>query len=463
MKIGLIPIYVDYYEGLAPKVRENKERLLGQVMGAIETDHEVYLFEWVTSVAKARAAREKLRRTKPDCLIAFPLVAAFSVLSDELARGWHGPLVLLSAMAGTKVPTRLSIAKVVAENQSLGCQAIANGWHRLGIKFCAVHHIPGTTEGNAALRRLLRAIELHQQFGLLRIGLIGETFAGMTDVVLAAKQLEEQTGARIVNIPMKHVLSLMAKVPKPNLSMFEKRLAQTFALSSFSAREKEFSFRAAVAIQQLVLEKRLDCAAFNSHGPEGLKSEKLGLMCALGLTLATSSGCPMAEVGDLCTATAMWIGRKLGGAAFYTELHSAYMSDQEWLLLNSGEYDLQWLRPGFRPQLVPNTNFVGVNGRGASLCAPLRTGPATMINFTPTPHAEQPYRLLVCEGTVAKDWIPELGVVNARFSVNGNARAVYEQWLAAGPVHHSATSPGHLSEGIQTFCQLQNWAFRRVG
>jgi L-arabinose isomerase len=240
-------------------------------------------------------------------------------------------------------------------------------------------------------------------------------------------------------------------------------LGQVFAFGRLSSREKEFSFRAAMAIQQLVSEKQLDCAAFNSHGPEGLKSEKLGLMCALGLTLATSSGCPMTEVGDLCTAVAMWIGRKLGGAAFYTELDSAYISEHKWLLLNSGEYDLQWLRPGFKPRLLPNTNFVGVNGRGASLCAPLRTGPATIINFSPTPHSERPYRLLVCEGTVAKDWFPEMGVGNACFNVNGDARAVYEQWLAAGPVHHSGTSPGHLSIAIQTFCQLRNWTFQRIG
>jgi len=463
MKVALVPIYVDYYEGLVPGVRKAKEELLQKVVAAIGNDHGVRLFEWVTSVANARLARQKLRQTKPDCVIVLPLVAAFSALTDELARGWHGPLVLLSAMAGAKVPAGLTMPKVVAESQSFGCQAIANGWQRQGIKFYALHQIPGTPEGDAALRGLLRSIELHQQIGRLRIGQIGETFAEMSDVVLPKKEFEARTGARIVRIPMKHVLSLMAKVSKQELIEFENKLAKTFVFGRFSRREKEFSLRAAIAIQQLVSEKQLDCSAFNSHGAQGLKSEKLGLMCALGLTLATSSGCPMAEVGDLCTAFAMWVGRNLGGAAYYTELDSAYISDHNWLLLNSGEYDLQWLRPGFRPRLVPNSNFTGVNGRGISLCAPLRTGPATLINFTPTPHADRPYRLLVCEGTVTEDWFPEMEVGNACFRVKGDARALYEQWLAAGPVHHSATSPGHLSAAIQIFCQLQNWNFMRMG
>jgi len=63
-------------------------------------------------------------------------------------------------------------------------------------------------------------------------------------------------------------------------------------------------------------------------------------MCSLGVSLATSTACTMSEVGDLCTASAMWLGRHLGGASFYTELDSAYISSREWLLLNSGEYDL---------------------------------------------------------------------------------------------------------------------------
>ncbi len=463
MKIALVPIYVDYYDRLVPGIRKTKGKLLQKVVAAIANGHEVRLFEWVTSVASARLARKQLVQAKPDCVVVLPLVAAFSALTDELARGWHTPLVLLSAMAGSKVPAGLTMPHVVAESQSFGCQAIANGWQRMGIKFYALHQIPGTPEGDTALRRLLKSVELHQRMRHLRMGLIGEPFAEMSDVVLPQKEFEARTGARIVRIPMKHLHALMAKVPKRELAEFEKKLAKTFVFGRFSGREKEISLRTAIAIQELVSEKQLDCAAFNSHGSQGLKSEKLGLMCALALTLATSSGCPMAEVGDLCTTLAMWVGRNLGGAAYYTELDSAYISDHNWLLLNSGEYDFEWLRPGFKPRLVPNSNFTGVNGRGISLCAPLRTGPATIINFTPTPHADRPYRLLVCEGTVMEDWLPEMQVGNACFSVHGNARALYEQWLAAGPVHHSATSPGHLSAAIEVFCHLQNWNFMRVG
>ncbi len=463
MKVALVPTYVDYYEAVVPGLRQAKEDLLRKVLGALENHHEVNVFEWVDSVAHARMAREKLRRAKPDCVIVLPLVAVFSALTDEIVKGLRVPLVLLSAMAGDKIPANLSMPMVVSQSQSFGCQAISNGWRRQGIEFHALHQIPGTSKGDIALRRLLGSIELHQQMSHLRIGLVGEPFAEMSDVVLPKKDFESRTGARIICIPMKRVHAMVAAVSRQELEKLEKELARTFAFGRFSAREKELSFRAAIAIQKLVSEFRLHCAAFNSHGPQGLKSDKLGLMCTLGVTLATSAGCPMSEVGDLCTALAMWIGRRLGGAAYYTELDSAYIQDDHWLLLNSGEYDLAWLRRGAKPRLVPNSNFTGVNGRGVSPCAPLRTGPATIINFTPTPRAPQPYRLLVCEGTIANDWFPEMRVGNACFKLEGNGRVLYEQWLASGPVHHSATCPCHLSTFVEAFCKLQGWSFKKVG
>jgi L-arabinose isomerase len=80
-----------------------------------------------------------------------------------------------------------------------------------------------------------------------------------------------------------------------------------------------------------------------------------------------------------------------------------------------------------------------------------------MINFTPTPSSEKPYRIQFCEGTIDRTWHPEMGVGNAHFRVQGDARAVYERWLAAGPVHHSATCPRHLASELRLFCEIQKW------
>jgi L-arabinose isomerase len=457
MRVALIPVYVDYYASMVPGLPKIKEELIRQVTNAISNEHEIIGFEKVTDTAGAQSARNKLRRENPDCAVILPLVAAFSVITDELVKGWNKPLVLFSAMAGTVVPRPMTMLRVVAENQSFGSQAIANGWMRQGVNFQVLHQIPGTNAGDAAVHDLLRVIATTVKARNLRIGMIGDVFSGMTDVLLPAEMFQSQVGSQIVHIPMKKIHDLMKSVTSRELLRLEAELRKVFAFGRFSPTEKEYSLRAASALQEIVRAEKLDCAAFNSHGISGLKSKGLGLMCALGITLVTTRGCPIAEVGDLCTAFALWLGRKLSGASFYTELDSAYISAHKWLLLNSGEHDLAWVRRRFKPRLLRNPNFEGVNGRGASVCAPLRVGPATMINFTPIPGGGGPYRIQFCEGEITRDWHPEMSVGNAHFWVPGDARAVYERWLAAGPVHHSATCPGHLGTQLRLFCELQKW------
>jgi L-arabinose isomerase len=457
VRIALVPLYVGYYEKVVPGIDAAKAALIEKARVAIGEHYPVTVFDRVRDADGARVARERLLEGGFDCLIVLPLVATFSELSDELVQGWAKPLLLLSTLAGSRIPAALSMVMAVAESQSFGAQAIANGWMRQGVRFQALHVQLDSEAGVSALRQWLAVHDAVVRMPNLRIGRFGVPFEGMTDISLPADEFHRHTGATVVSIPMSRVHATMEAIPAAKLREFEANLRKQFTWGAFSSVEKEYSLRAALAILQLVEEEKLDCAAFNSHGPDGLQNPKLGLMAALGLTLATSNGCPVSEVGDLCTAFALWLGRRLGGACYYTELDSAYMPKRVWLLLNSGEFDLNWLRPGSRPRLVRNTNFAGVNGRGASVCAPLREGPATILNFTPTPCGARPYRIQFCEGRILKRWHSGLGVGTAEFELPGDARRTYELWLNAGPVHHSATSPGHLGPAISLFCEAMGW------
>lgn len=461
MRVALIPLYVNYYESVVPGGLESRKlALISRARDALGLCCDLTVFDRVSDLETARAARQRLLESELDCMIVLPLVATFSRISDELVRGWNKPLLLLSAMAAASIPATITMTGVVAESQSFGSQAIANGWMRQGNRFHALHVDLDSDAGKTVVRRWLAAHDAALRLPKLRIGLFGEPFEGMTDISFPAQEFSRDTGATIVRIAMSRLHSMVRSFSSQRVRDLESALVQKFAWGALSEAEKEASLRVALAILKLVDDEKLDCGAFNSHGPQGLQSPKIGVMAALGVSLAASQGCPLAEVGDLCTALAMWLGRRLGGACYYTELDSAYMPDREWLLLNSGEYDLNWLRPGRRPQLLPNTNFKGVNGRGASVCAPLREGPATILNFTPTPCARQPYRLQFCEGSILKRWRPRLGVGNAIFRVGeaaGSAARAYDRWLNAGPVHHSATSPGHLGAAISLFSELRGW------
>ncbi len=229
MKIALIPVYVDYYESTVPGLLKSKEALVKKVHAAIIAEHDVLLFDKVTDLDGARFARERVSRDQPDCVVVLPLVATFSALTDELVKGVDKPLVLFSPMMGRTLSSPMTMAKVVAESQSFGAQAAANGWMRAGVKFHVIHQIAGSREGNAAIGSLLKTLEVSLQARSLRIGLIGEVFNGMTDVLLPARQFQA-TGSRIIRIPMKRIHDAMERTSTPEIARIEKELRRCLNL-----------------------------------------------------------------------------------------------------------------------------------------------------------------------------------------------------------------------------------------
>ena len=147
MNVALVPVYVDYYESTVPGLLKSKEALIQKVRSAMSKEHKVILFDKVTDLDGALSARKRLRRDKPDCVVVLPLVATFSVLTDEIVKGWNKSLVLFSLMKGSEISKPMTMAKVVAESQSFGAQAAANGWMRAGFKFHVIHQIAGRTQG----------------------------------------------------------------------------------------------------------------------------------------------------------------------------------------------------------------------------------------------------------------------------------------------------------------------------
>jgi hypothetical protein len=137
----------------------------------------------------------------------------------------------------------------------------------------------------------------------------------------------------------------------------------------------------------------------------------------------------------------------LGGAAVYHEIEAIDYATGEVVIANSGEHDLAWLAPGSRPRLRPNGWFCGRDPH-CGVCAVLEppAGPATLVGFTPHPHARGGFRYAVARGELTSRTFPETGTVNGAFRfAEGPVEAAWARWASTGVNHHSSATPGDVS------------------
>ncbi len=130
----------------------------------------------------------------------------------------------------------------------------------------------------------------------------------------------------------------------------------------------------------------LDGGAFNCHVPQFRFGDEIGIAPCWGLGRLTTMGMPFTCTGDILTAVAMLVTKRLGGAALYHEIEAIDYATGEVVIANSGEHDLAWLDPGERPRLRRNGWFCGTDAH-CGVCAVLEPppGPATLVGIHAPP------------------------------------------------------------------------------
>jgi L-arabinose isomerase len=212
----------------------------------------------------------------------------------------------------------------------------------------------------------------------------------------------------------------------------------------------ERSLRAALALEDVVDAHGLDGGAFNCHVPQFRFGDEIGIAPCWGLGRLTSGGRPFTCTGDILTAVAMLVTKRLGGASLYHEIEAIDYATGEVVIANSGEHDLGWLAPGGTPRLRRNGWFCGTDPH-CGVCAVLEPapGPATLVGFTPHPEARGGFRLVAARGELTSRTFPATGTANGAFRFrDGSVEDAWARWARTGVNHHSSATPGDLSGAV---------------
>jgi L-arabinose isomerase len=362
------------------------------------------------------------------------------------------PVVVWAAHETGLVDGAFDHASITTQGATVGAPMLANMLVRTARPFDLVLGRVDDEGVKGRVREALGIAAAASQIRRARLGRIGRPIPGYLHVDAPDEDISAATGITLVAIDPDEVVDAWRAVdPARTLALdAEVRAAWLFEEDLAADESLERSLRAALALEDVVAAHGLDGGAFNCHVAQFRFGDEIGIAPCWGLGRLTSQGKPFTCTGDILTAVAMLVTKRLGGAALYHEIEAIDYATGEAVIANSGEHDLAWLAPGAIPRLRRNGWFCGTDPR-CGVCAVLEPapGPATLVGFTPHPDARGGFRLVAARGELTDRTFPATGTANGAFRFrDGSVEEAWARWARSGVNHHSSATPGDLSGAV---------------
>jgi L-arabinose isomerase len=458
LRIGFLPFYVDYYEAICADLPREKIALARRCAerlapyGSVVWDGEL-----IGDVAAAASAGKTLAESDVDVVVAVTTIAVFASIPLAAIRELSVPILIWNAQEIDRVGAGYSMVEIVRNTGQIGTQALANALLRDGREFRVVTSYENNSRTGDCLRRFFAVTQAATALKRARLLMVGDGFAGMTDIELEDAYVARHLGATITHISPARLTEAYHAADGESIKRETIEAKASNSVNELSDDELTRSVRLSVALQTLVDEHRADAGSFNCHRENCLRNPVIGITACYGLGVQNARGRSFTCTGDLPTALAMLLLKTLAGVAMYTEVQVMDEQRGAVVIANSGEGEDGIRRSTARSCLAANANFKGLHGRGASFAYPLQAGPATLVSLTPAPNGTRPFRLIVAEGEILDDPLPDAGALAGFFRFQHlNLHDGYTRWLEAGPVHHAATTVGHWESELRDVAsQLQ--------
>jgi L-arabinose isomerase len=461
LRIGFLPFYVDYYEGICKEFPREKAAVAAGCARVLERFGEV---NWdgalITSAAAASERGRAVTAWEPDCVVIVTTIAVFGGISWAAVSQLKAPVLIWNHQLIESVDDGYAMEDIVRNTGQIGVQALANTMVREGRRFRVVTGCEGSREVEEAMARFFRVMEVVAAIRNARLLSVGGAFELMSDIVIAEKELAERLGPRIVHVTAQELTRRYLEVDEAGVAAHARAVRAEHVLDDLTEEEFNRSMRLSVAFAGLVAEARADGGTFNCHADVCLRNPAIGITGCLCHGEQNAKGRPFTCTGDIPTAIAMLLLKRLTGVSMYTEVQVMDKRRDAIVIANSGEGEEAIRRPGGRSTIIGNTNFRGTCGRGASFAYPLAPGPATLVSFTPAPGG---YRLIAAEGEILEDTLPDAGALAGFFRFAHVSLADgYTKWMEAGAVHHAATTLGHWDQDLREICRWLEIEYMKI-
>ena len=458
--------YWEFWESSAggASFRSERRGLLDEVVERLQrAGVDVVWSGMVDSPEAGAAAAEEIGAAGAQVLVvaqsmAVPPTYAMAAL-DRLG---DLPVVVWAVQRNRRLGAGFDQSDITTMGATVGTPMLTNLLVRSGRPF---ELVVGGIRDEPVVEKLARttgAAAVARSLASARIARVGRPIDGYDCVDIDDEVLRAATGIELIPVDPAEIRTLYLGVS--DVSGLEAELASTYEDATEDREGRTRSLRLAAAVEELDRARSFDAGAMNCHVAEIRFGEEPGVTPCFGIGRETTRGVPWTCAGDVLTAVAMLVAKRLGGAALYHEIEAIDFETGEAAIANSGEHDLGWCGDGARPRLQPNPWFRSDPMTGLSAWFELPPGPATLVGFTP--HHDEPsgFRLIAAEGEITGRSFPDSPTVGGAFRFAGGQPVgeAWRRWALAGANHHSAAAPGSLANEVGVVARYLGIGFARV-
>ena len=286
-----------------------------------------------------------------------------------------------------------------------------------------------------------------------RIGLMGHVLEGMLDMHSDPTAITAAFGCHVVTVEPDELMRHYRAAGEPALQEMRKKILEFFdtpepgqdpITRKLSTKDLHIAAEAAVALEELIAEKRLHGLAYYYEGEEQSDMRTLVSNLIVGNSMLISRGVPVSGEFDIKTCIAMLIMDRLGMGGSFAELHPVDFTRNSVLVGHDGPHHIG-IAQG-KPVLRSLDRYHGKPGMGASVEFSIRRGPITILSIT-VDH-DGCFRFVVAEGEAIAGPTPPTGNTNTHARFGPDIRTFLRDWALAGPTHHFALGVGHHAKEI---------------
>lgn len=439
-RIALVTVRFTLFDPqMGPEFSARMRQHAARSAAILRDEFDVIETPLIESEEDAAKVADFLATAAPEAVVFAPAMAAPPSYGEIALSRTSAPIVIWNAPAIRRLPDDLRQGEATVHSTSVGAVMLGNVLVRAKRPASVVTAAHDDAPALERLRRIVRAVAAAGSLRGARVLRVGDPIPGYRDVEASESDLSA-LGITEVAVERTHWEELVTSLDARAVETAWKRCTADWQGDPGPAAER--SARVAVALDRLLAEHGAIAGTVNCHGPWFRWSPLVGVTACLGVACQTAAGRPMSCTGDLPTAIALYLARRIAGAALYCECYTPEIDSGLVLLAAGGEGDPAWADPPGAVRLEANEHYPGEHGPGTSVSFALRRGPATLLSLSPV-HGT--WRLAWAPGEIIETRYRTMGGPNAMFRFDsGRGDGALSRWIISGATHHNALAPGRL-------------------